>query len=668
MKKIPLIKKIITAREKSDTMAELGPANTDNLSPQKELDQKLVHSLNKEKIPSLKQFKYLSAVLNFKQRLLVKGLAVLIAISLVFMVGNFYFRNFLPSPTVGGEYAEGLIGAPQFINPLLSQTNDVDSDITRLIFSGLLKYDSQLQLVPELAESWQTNDDQTIYTFTLKENITWHDGQPLSADDVIFTFQSLKDPDFKSPLLISFRGVEVEKVDDRTIKFILPEPFGSFLEVLTVGILPEHIWAEIPPINANLTEYNLKPIGTGAWKFKSLSKDRLGNIKSYTIEPNSDYYGPKPYLEKITFKFYPDFETAVAALKNHSVEGLSFLPKELKSDLAGQKNLKFQSFYLPQYTAVFFNQKQNEILKDKNVRKALAFAIDKAKILSDALALEGEIIDGPILPLNIPQSPDKKISFNPNQANQLLDEANWEQITPQQYQDFLAEQQAKAEEDNEEEENAEAGQNQEVEQATTTEEVVIEEEAEAGLLEAQSFYRQKDDNILELTLTTVDQPENVKAGTLIAEFWQNIGVKVNLQIIEGNKISREIIKPRNYEILLFGIIVGSNPDPYHFWHSSQVQDPGLNLAQFANREVDKLLEDARQTNEASQQQGDYKRFQDILATEIPAIFLYNPTYTYVTDQKIKGSIIDRIIIPSDRFNDVEEWYIKTKRRYHTEFN
>ena len=668
LKKIPLLKKI---KKNSAAQGESGqnsdlPTNqeTDFYQP-KEIDKKLVHSLSPKKIPSLKQLKYLPTVLEPQQRRLAGGLLILAAAALIFIAANFYYRNFLPTPTVGGDYTEGLIGAPRYINPLLSQTNDVDADISRLIFSGLLRYDRELQLAPDLASHWEKTEDQKTYTFPLKENIKWHDGRPLTADDVVFTFQSLKDPDFKSPLLISFRGVEIEKVNDLTVKFILPEAYPSFLEVLTAGILPEHIWGEIPPINANLTEYNLKPIGSGPWKFKSLTKDQLGNIKSYTLTPASDYYGPKPYLEKIILKFYPNFETAISALKNNSVEGISFLPKELKNQLNGQKNLNYHSFYLPQYTAVFFNQKENEILKDKAVRKALALSIDKSKILSEALQLEGEIINGPILPIFIEQPPDKKINFDSSQANSVLEEAGWKKISPQEYEELIKTQtaestdQASEEPENENNQDSTATDqlnNEDNQQATTETEPLL------------SFYRQKENNILAVTLTTVNQPENIKAAELIKDFWQTIGIKVDLQIVEGSKVSREIIKPRNYQILLFGIIVGSNPDPYPFWHSSQIQDPGLNLALFANREVDKLLEEAKKTDDPVKQQENYQRFQDILTAEIPAIFLHTPTYTHVVDQKIKGLNIDRIIVPADRFNNLEDWYVKTSRRYQGTFD
>ncbi|MFA6382182.1 MAG: ABC transporter substrate-binding protein [Candidatus Buchananbacteria bacterium] len=651
LKKIKKEKPIITENQLLNQKTE----PTTGLISQKDLDKKLVYSLNSKKIPSLKQLKYLSHVLDQKQLLTFRGLAALIIACLIFIAASFYFQNFRPIPAFGGEYTEGLIGAPQYINPILSQTNDVDSDISRLIFSGLMKFDRELNLVPDLAEKWEVSTDQKNYTFVLKDNLKWHDGEPLTIDDVIFTFQSIQDQDFKSPLLISLRGVEIEKVDDKTVKFILPEPYSAFLEIMATGILPEHLWGEISPINANLTEYNLKPVGSGPWKFKSLAKDKLGNIKSYVLIPSPDYYGKKPYLEKITFKFYPDFETGIAALKSHSTDGISFLPKEMKSSFTSQKNITYHSFDLPQYTAIFFNSKQNEILKDKNVRLALALSIDKSKILSDSLQQEGEIINGPILPLNVKLSQDKVIGFDPVKAQEVLDQNGWIKINPLDYDAFLKDQENK---------KAEAEKNNTAESSTTTPTTTEENlPAEQKDQNPPPFYRKNKDVILELTLTTVNQPENVKDAEIIRDFWQNIGVKVNLQILDGGKIMREIIKPRNYEILLFGIIVGANSDPYPFWHSSQVSDPGLNLAGFGNRDVDKILEDAKKTDDPDKQAELYQKFDQILAAEIPAIFLYNPTYTYALDKKIKGIDTKRITTPSDRFNNLENWYINTNRTW-----
>ncbi len=637
--------------------------NKKNFGQHNQLDKKLVYSLSSKKIPNLKQLKYLPKILPTKEKRILAALLLLAIASTITILIDLYRQNFLPVPIVGGDYTEGLTGAPQYINPILCQTNDVDSDISRLVFSGLLKYNKNLQLENDLAEKWELDASQKTYTFTLKQNLKWQDGEPLTADDIIFTVRSIQDQDFKSPLLISLRGVAVEKVNDLTVKFTLPEkPYPNFLDVLSFGILPEHIWGEIPPSNANLNEYNLKPVGSGPWEFKSLVKDKLGNIRSYTLAPNQNYYDNKPYLQKITFKFYPDFETTVQALKNNSVEGISFLPKELKKNLAAQKGINFYSFYLPQYTAIFFNQQKNEFLKEKGVRQALALAINKHKILTDVLQSEGEIIDSPILNNQLsPLADDKKIDFNPEQANKILDTAGWERLTNDQYQSFTKEQEEAA--------LAQEKKNQPAIQAPTSTPTTTEPTLEAELIDAESteetqaLYRKKGNKILEINLATVDQPQRVATANLIKEFWQAIGVKVNLEIISSGKVMRETIRPRNYQALLFGIVVGSDPDPYSFWHSTQINDPGLNLALYANRNVDKLLEDARKATTPKDVIAKYEAFRDILATEIPAIFLYNPTYTYAVDKKIKGIDISRIVTPSDRFNNLSDWYAKTKRVY-----
>lgn len=633
--------------------AKVGPAAAAaDFSSRRELDKKLIYSLNKSKFPSLKQLKHLPKVLDKKERRLFGGLGILIAVCLIFLAGAFYLRHFLPVPKTGGEYIEGLIGAPQYLNPLLCQTNDVDADISRLVFSGLVKFNNQLELVPDLAAKWEKSEDNKTYTFILKDNLKWHDGEPLTADDIIFTLQSIQDREFKSPLLASFRGVTAEKVDAKTVKFILSEAYPEFLETLAFGVLPAHLWQEITAQNANLAEYNLKPVGSGPWQFKTLAKDKLGNIRSFTLTPNPFYYGQKPYLQKITFKFYPDFETAISAVKNNSAEGLSFLPQELKSRLLGQKSLRYYSLELPQYTAVFFNQKQNDILKDKEVRKALALSIDKEKILTQVLREEGKIIDGPILPFALEPSPDKKIGFDYDLANKTLEDAGWKQISADDYQAFLRQQKEKA-----------AKADASASAAPAEAEEINENESASPEAKASrlAFYRKKNDKILELTVTTVDQPENMKVAELVKENWQAIGVKVTLQITSGGKISREVIKPRHYQILIFGIIAGSSADPYPFWHSSQAQDPGLNLALLASREADQILTDAKNAKDAEKQKQSYQRFVDFLASEVSAIFLYSPTYTYVVDEKIKGLDTERVTVPADRFNNLENWHIKTSR-------
>ncbi|MBU4332565.1 ABC transporter substrate-binding protein [Candidatus Parcubacteria bacterium] len=588
-----------------------------------------------KKIPTIKQLKYLPSILSSREKLITKIFLGIIALNLLFLGARFYVTHLHLVPTIGGEYTEATVGSPQFINPIIGVTSDVDKDLTKLIYSGLLKYNKEQKLMPDLASNYIISDDQKTYTFFLKKNIVWHDGEPLTSDDAVFTIKTIQDPDYKSPLFVSFKGINVVKIDDYTVEFILEKPFAPFLSILTVGILPKHIWGAIPAEQFQLAVYNTKPIGSGLFKFKSLTKNKVGEIKAFKLEINEDYY-EKSYLKNITFKFYADFNEAGEALTGKNIDGISYLPKELKEKINLDPDANFYSLLLPQYTAVFFNQNNNEFLKTKTIRQALAYAINKEKILTQALSYEGEIIYGPILPGSIGYSPDiRTYDFDTEKAKELLENAGFSPITPSEYQELTAKEQEKTAET--------AG------QSTTT-----------VLNDSQKFYLKKGQKILEIKLTTVDQPENQKAAEIIKQAWQNIGVKTTLKIVSNIEI-KNIIKERNYETLLYGVITGFDPDPYPFWHSSQNQAPGLNLAVFSNNDVDHVLEDARKTNDEQIRHDKYIHFQNILVEELPAIFLYSPTYTYVLSSKIKGFEITRVAQPSDRFANIEEWYIKTKK-------
>jgi len=611
------------------------------------LDKILVASVSENKTPNIRQFKHLSLVLTKKEKSIIQSLLLVIIIALGFLGFRFYTSHFAVVPIVGGEYTEGLIGAPRYVNPLLASTNDVDLDLVKLIFSGLLKYDENLKLTTDLAQDYAVSDDQKTFTFTLKKAL-WHDGVPFTSDDVAFTYVSIQDPNFKSPLRFALRGVKIEKNGNNQIIFRLSESYPAFLQILTTGILPEHIWGKIPPINSNLTEFNLKPIGLGPWKFKSLAKDGNGNIKSYTLIAHTDHYGAVPYLKKLTFKFFPDFDSAIEALNNRGVEGLSYVSKDRKKNIKNP-NIQFYSYYLPQYTAIFFNQKNNDLLKEKNIRKALSLGVDKTKIFTDAIKLQGEVIYGPILPGSIGYTEEQKEEiYNPMEAKNILDELGWKEISLEEYDTFKA--------------SLSDAQN-----ATSTvsqSAVPLEDEKkEQKKDDGPAIYRKKGKEILSIALTTVDIPEYTETAGIVKAQWENIGIRVTTNIISPEKIFREIIKPRNYEILLYGENYGADPDPFPFWHSSQIQDPGLNLAIFSNRNADKLLEDARSAKNAQEKIESYKNFSQIVQSEYSAIFLYSPTYTYAMKNIIHIPSIERIIFPHDRLINSEYWYINTGRRW-----
>ncbi len=546
------------------------------------------------------------------------SLAVFLASS-VFLGGWYVLTHRVEVPAVGGEYTEGLIGEPQFVNPLYASSSDVDSDITRLVFSGLFTWTPHLGIVPDLAESYTVSEDQKTYTVRLLPNARWHNGTPVRASDVVFTIQSIQNPAYRSPLAVSFRGVVVSEVDELTVQFTLEEPFAPFLSTLTVGILPAELWQDVGPKNAALASQNLEPVGSGPYRFEKFSVDKKGNVRSYSLRRNGGYYRHPPLIERITFKFYPDADAAVAALGNRNIEGISFVPSTLVSEVEKDRRVRILRPSMPLTTVLFFNQEVQPILKDLNIRKAFALSLDKQAIVDQALAGYGTVIQAPILPGSIGEYPEvATINTDLAAAGTLLDATEYK----------LTE-----------------GSTTRAKATTTKKDGEDVEQTET----------------LAIALTTVDRPEFIAAAEAIKAQAAQVGFDIEVNVVPSSSFYENVIKPRAFQMLLTGTQLGIDPDPYPFWHSSQTIDPGLNLATYTNRKADTLLEEARGTADQTVRAEKYRAFQDILAEDLPAIFLFQSSYTYAIASKIQNVSIDRIFIPADRFVNVTQWYIKTKK-------
>lgn len=558
-------------------------------------------------MPKASQLKYLPRLLNKQEKNIATLATLILVVAGVFLVGRYFYAQRAVAPSTGGSYTEGLIGSPQLINPLYASTSDVDSDLTALMYSGLMRYDTVDGLTTDLAESYTISEDNLEYTFVIREDAKWHDGKPVIADDVIFTINAMQNPEYRSPLQISFTGVTVEQVDNRTVKFVLEEPFAPFLSLLTVGVLPSHIWQNIAPLNAPVTEYNKKPVGSGPFIFEKFTKDSKGTIRSYTLVRNPDYYLGAPYIDELTFKFYSDSTSALDALRNSNVEGLSYIPLESVEDFERNNSLQLVYPTLGQYVAAFFNEDHQSILESTSVREALALGADKQKIVDSVLNGHGEPIKTFILPGMIGEYPDLNVQvYDPPAAREKLENAGWE-------------------------------------------------------LEEGSMVRTKGDATLTLELATLNSVELVAVANELAEQWGELGVQLNIRVVDQSEFQNETLKNRDYDILLSGELYGIDPDPYAFWHSSQTEYPGLNLSGFSNRNADELIETARETGDPEERSEALKELQEIVAEEIAAVFLYQPTYSYALSSKIQGADIPHIVSPSDRFSRVHEWYIRTRR-------
>lgn len=608
-----------------------------DIDKQLNLDKKLVYSLSKSRIPRLAQVKYANKFLTPTERKLIRISLAVVFLSLLFLAGRFYIIHLQTIPAKGGEYSEGLVGAPKHINPLYMSLNDVDNDLGALIYSSLIKTDSQGKLENDLVESYEIAADNKTYIFKIRTDVKWHNGSEMTVDDVLFTFRTIKDAQYKSPLRASFSGVEAEKVDEETIKFVLAESYAPFLELLTFGIMPESLWDQVSPQGALISDLNLKPVGTGSYKFKSLSKDKSGQIKSYTLTINNDYYGHKPNITALSFNFFQNYDEALQALNNNVVNGLAHLSKKMEANLNARNSFYFHKLSLPELTAVFFNPKINQSLKDVKVRQALATVIDKNDIVKNVLGDNASVANGPIHSNNFAYNPDiKTYQYNKAEAAKLLDEAGWKiaEVT-----------------------EADIKTIQEAEKNKKINDV-----DEAKLAVGAGKWLFNKDKFLIVKLTTVENDEYLQVAEKIKKAWEDLGIKMVLDVVSANEIQANVIRPRNFEALFYAQIVGNDPDVYAFWHSSQVSEFGANIANYSNKEADQLLEDARLSLNQGERVEKYKRFQEIIANELPVIFIYSPSYVYVQNKNIKGFVGERIQHPKDRFAGIANWYIKTKKR------
>ena len=620
------------------------------------LDRKLVNSLQKSRIPSIDQLKHIGKVASKKEMLALK-------VSLIALIGAFLYVGFVffvshveKRPASGGEYIEGLVGSPKYINPIYSTLRDVDNDISSLVYSSLFKKGDNGEVQFDLVESYEVSENGLEYVISIKNGVRWHNSEDeVSVDDIIYTFQLIKDASYQSPLRVSFSGVAIERVDNKTVKFILSQKYSAFLDLLVFGILPQDIWYQIPVNSFGLAELNLKPIGSGMYKFKSLAKDKSGAIKLYSLEYNEDYYGNEPFVHDIGFKFFSNYEEAIQALSSNSVDGISYLPPSAKGNMIVKELWNYHDLDLSQLTAIFFNTDKNKYLAEKNIRVALAYAVNKDAI-KEGLDTNYKIVDGPILPSNFAYNDEiRKYEFDLQKAAELLEIGGWSLKEIGQEELLLAindEEGVDEGEENEEE-------NEEVE-------VKDEDNGVKALLGEGSWLSKKvdgKDEYLIVNLTTVDTPENVAVVNIVKQGWEAIGIKTIISVVPANQLQTNLISSRDFEALFYGQVLTRDPDIFAYWHSSQIGKNGLNIAGFKNTDVDKLLEEARRLLDKDERIEKYKKVQQIISEEIPAIYLYSPTYTYVQNKKVKGFSLNSIQKPGDRFFNIEDWYILTERKF-----
>jgi ABC-type transport system substrate-binding protein len=657
-------------------------------------------------LPSKNQWAQLFKVLSKKEKNAFFIFLILAFSSFLFLSINFYFKNTEVVPAGGGIYTEGVVGSPRYINPIYAPSSDVDRDLTELIFSGLMKYNKKGEIVLDLAKEYQILEEGKIYQFLLKENLFWSDGKPLTADDIVFTVKTIQDPSFKSPVRAKWLGVEIEKISESKVSFELKNPSATFLENCTLKILPKHIWQDISYQNFSLSIYNLKPIGSGPYRLKNLSQNKEGKIKSAELAINPYYSGHRPNISKIIFYFFDTEGELITAFQSKEVKGIS-LPSMEKYQLLEDKDFSEYHLSLPRYFAVFFNLNQltegGGILSDEKIRLALNYGANKKEIIDKILNGYGKVVDSPILPeIYGFEKPEKIYEFNQERAKEILEEAGFVEK-----ENGLREKVVKKEPTFQFKSNLISGSQgnevKELQKCLAKDPEVYPEgqitgyfgsKTKAAVIRFQEKYKEEilkpyglsegtgkvgqttraklnelcfpsteESFVLSFSLITVDQPVLKEVANLLKDQWKTLGVEIEVKTFDTGTLVEDFIKPRNYEMLLFGELLEAFPDPFPFWHSSQKKDPGLNLAGYENEECDELLEEARQISAKEERENILEEFQNLLIDDAPAIFLYSPDYLYLISKEIKGVNAEVIIDPSKRFSGIENWYIKTKRAW-----
>ncbi len=547
---------------------------------------------------------------KLRWQILLVALA-LVAIAVLLLAQQPLLNAFTAEPGQGGIYIEGLVGSLGRLNPILDWGNPADQDINRLIFSGLVRFDARGNPQPDLAESWGVSMDGLQYNITLREGLTWHDGQPLTAADVAFTIELMRNPALPIPedIRTLWQAVEVNAFDDMHVQFILPAAFSPFLDYLTFGVLPEHILGEMDAAQIMNAPFNLEPIGSGPYRFDDLLNED-GGVTGVVLTAWNEYYLERAFIEQIVFHYYETSEAAYAAYQQGEVLGISFVDDQILDEVLADPTLNIYSARLPRVTMVMLNLGNGDVpfLQDVKVRQALQQGINRQWLVDEYLNGQGFVADGPILPgtwaynETQPHTP-----FDADKAIVLLKEAGY--VIP-----------------------AEGGQ-----------------------------VRSKDGVALELELAHPDTALHTRIAESMRDNMAAIGVQLTLVAVPYDQLISDYLEPRTYEAALVDLNLSHSPDPdpYPFWHQAAITG-GQNYAKWDDRRASEYLEQARVSVSQNQRARLYRNFQSHFAREVPALLLYYPVYNYAISSQVRGVSVGPIFESSDRFLNVVEWFLVTR--------
>ncbi len=541
-------------------------------------------------------------------QILLVGVGFLLAAAMLAYMATTYTTEFRPAP--GGTYVEAVAGFPQTLNPLLSFYNDADGDVTALVFSGLTRMNLQGEVQPDLAQRLEIDPGGLTYTFRLNPRALWHDGTPVSVDDVLFTTNLLQDPDYPGPPDIGalWQSIDVQPVDELTVRFVLAAPYAPFIDYTTIGLLPAHLLEGIQASELPALEFNRAPVGTGPFRLAEVTMGE-GHITSVSLKRFLRYYGEESMLENVILHFYPTARAAFEAYEQGLVEGISRVPPTLLPEAWRNSTLSLYSAPLAEMSMLYFNTAAEELpLSNGDVRRALLYGLDRQALVDEVLMGQALVPQTLLLPGTWAYAPEAgaRYTHDTTEAQNLLANAGWTR-------------------------------------GAVTE--TLQNDAGEPLV---------------LSLLVADDPQDRAVSAFIAEQWSRLGISVTVETLPP--LARNAaLDARIYEVALAHFSIPGDPDPYTFWHQTQTGMGGQNYAGFDHRRLSEVVEQARITVDHNERRALYTEFQQIVMDEVPAIPLYVPVYTYAVDQRVQQVQIGPLMRSGDRFRNIAQWSVLQRR-------
>lgn len=540
---------------------------------------------------------------------LMRIMLFIASICLLFTLAQLSMNKTVPIPATGGILSEGVVGTPRFVNPVLAATQ-ADRDLVALVYDGLMRLGNDGTLVPSIAESVTVSEDGLTYNVILKQDIYFHDGTQLTAKDIIFTVLRIQDPALNSPLFANWSGITVEEIGEFELNFVLPEAYSPFIENLTFGILPEHIWKNANSEEFPFSQYNSEPVGSGPYRIQKIVRNTSGIPEMYTLSASTDYHGGTPKIETITLSFFSSEQSLIDAFREGRVESVVGVDYALIPEFQLTEKLShIERMPLPRTYAVFINQNKSAALRDPAARKALDSALDRKALIDTTLGGYANVLTSPIpygFGITASNTPTEASA---DSAREILREGGWE------------------------------------------------------MNENTQLWEKKIDGVLtplQFSISTGNTSTLGATAEFIRASWVAMGADVTVKQFEQSDLTQSVIRPRDYETLLFATQLERSLDYYSFWHSSQRNDPGYNIALYANITTDSILSEMRRSTNTDIRNEAIQKFAYEIQTETPAIFLYAPELLYIVPNKVTGMTFKGVSDPSERWSSVTDWYIRTE--------